>query len=62
MSSPTGWFADIDKDAAPAAQWVPCLQAEAGMCLHFFGIWFTTEAACLDFIKREVIGQTLLSI
>lgn len=61
MTERHGWFADIDTDTAITddCRWQPCLQVTA-LCLPF-PVWFPTEAACLDFIEKEIIGQGVLT-
>jgi hypothetical protein len=58
MSSPRGWFADIDRDAEPNYPWQPCLQLD-GIC-HSFQVWFATEAECVAYIKEQILGRGLL--
>lgn len=56
-----GWFADIDTDTAPTddCRWQPVLQVTA-LCLPF-PVWFPTEAACLEFITKDILGLGLLT-
>ena len=51
----TGWFAD----RGPTDDgWFPSVQTESlNLDLE---VWFQTEAECLDFIRREILGLGLL--
>lgn len=55
MSERRGWLADVDESAPAYSRWQPVLQAD-GVCLPF-EIWFSTEAECLDWIRRDVLGR-----
>lgn len=58
--TPTGWFADLDDDADvdPKFPWSPMIQT-AGGC-YPLPIWFQTEADCVEFIRRDILGRGLL--
>lgn len=49
------WFADFDPDGPLAdAKWRPYLQMVGMVCP--VEMWFSSEADCLGFIRREIIG------
>lgn len=56
-----GWFADLDTDTAPTddCRWQPVLQVTA-LCLPF-PVWFPSEAACVEFIEKDILGLGLLT-
>jgi hypothetical protein len=61
MTTRTGWWAEHEADPeinpfAPDAPWIATLQIDVG-CNSLSGVAFYSEADCLDFIRRCVIGQ-----
>ena len=57
-----GWFADVTDDEAlkqTEFRWQAFLQAPGGC--YPLPIWFPSEEAVVDFIKRDVIGKGLMS-
>jgi hypothetical protein len=55
----TGWFAEECTDAPHAGfTWRAVLQLP-GLVVPTDGLWFDTEAECLDFIRDDIIGQGL---
>lgn len=62
MKEPGAWFADRDEpgeEFAPGSLWRAWLQCD-GFVLHLEGTAFATEADCLDFIRENCLGATLL--
>ncbi|HKN57144.1 MAG TPA: hypothetical protein VJX66_31960 [Amycolatopsis sp.] len=58
--SPTGWFADMSDEEyrLPEFPWQPFIQT-AGGCFPL-PIWFETEDACIEFIRKDILGRGLL--
>lgn len=58
MMGKRGWFADLsDEDERdPHAPWQAFLQLE-GHCHALDGVWFYTEADCVEFIRTEIVGR-----
>lgn len=58
-----GWFSDVGTDEDDKVtyhkMWQPCLELGTGL-IPSIDIWFTTEVACDDFIKTEILGQPFL--
>jgi hypothetical protein len=55
----TGWYAEEDTDAPVAGfAWRAVLQLP-GMVVPTEGHWFETEAACLEFIRDDILGKGL---
>ena len=55
-----GWFAERDDEApAESHKWRPVLQAD-GWLGELDGIWFETEAECIEWINTQVLGHGLL--
>ncbi|MGW6913722.1 hypothetical protein ACWGB8_07870 [Kitasatospora sp. NPDC054939] len=56
-----GWFACFETEGegfSPGYPWQAVLQLEGLMVST--GMWFRSEAECMDFIRTQVIGQPLL--
>lgn len=52
---PNVWFSDVDGSAPKSYPWQPVLMEPDGMVLASLEIWFTTEAECDDWIKRNLL-------
>jgi hypothetical protein len=59
LDEPSGWFADLsDNKTLPSYPWQPFLQLVSGC--YPLPLWFSTEADCEDFIRTDILGQTML--
>jgi len=60
MSDRRGWFADIS-DEAPTSDypWQPFLETGTGF-IPGIAVWFRTQAACEDWIRRMVLGVGII--
>lgn len=55
----THWSADIDDMMEGAYTWQPVLwETESGVCLTSAQTWFPTEAACVEWIEKYMVGAT----
>lgn len=51
------WFADVDEGQDGPFKWRPYLQD--GGCVASLDVWFESEEACLDWLRR-IVGNALI--
>ena len=60
MSYGNGWWAEMDEEQSRVGEycWHPTLQVDG--IQHNVDVWLSSQEACEEFIRREILGQGML--